>query len=571
MFVVNVTATDPSDSVGTVMVTINVDEVNEGPGITRSITDSPDNTADVDAGNQFIVTTPEEVRLDLGDITGRTDFSILPVFNGYDVDSDEADITWSLSGADAKRFDIANIGVTTTAIDHDGDGDGDDATPNVNVARAALRWSTSDGKGPSFEAMDSADGDNVYLVTVTASDGSASTPQDVSITVVNTEERGSISLTQRVPQEGIAITARLSDQDGSIRETEWQWYRGEDALGVDAAGDVVILADGAITAGTNEVTPSGAIRTIAENTVAYPTNVIAVTSCTPATGDASTTCSIDGATSSTYIPKRADATSGPVVNDDDPPTSQKLTVVARYVDALTTDVLPVSTGDPDPDGDGTDDGDIAIRTSESVATVRPNENDLPSFGDDESVSRSVAENVKGASVGDPVTATDKDLLIYALSGDGSDDFAVDEGQITTAKELDFETRSSYTLTLTATDPSLASGSIVVNITVTDTDDPATISAGTSVDYAENGTGPVQTFVLNDQDASSGGWSVSGADAALFEISSDGALSFKSSPNYESPADTGGDNTYNVTVSRSGGSLDVAVNVTNVDEAGSVEP
>ena len=47
------------------------------------------------------------------------------------------------------------------------------------------------------------------------------------------------------------------------------------------------------------------------------------------------------------------------------------------------------------------------------------------------------------------------------------------------------------------------------------------------------------------------------------------LSFKSSPNYESPADAGGDNTYNVTVSRSGGSLDVAVTVTNVDEAGSV--
>ena len=80
---------------------------------------------------------------------------------------------------------------------------------------------------------------------------------------------------------------------------------------------------------------------------------------------------------------------------------------------------------------------------------------------------------------------------------------------------------------------------------------------------------MQTFVLNDQDASSVGWSVSGADAGDFEISSDGALSFKSSPNYESPADTGGDNTYNVTVSRSGGSLDVVVTVTNVDEAGSV--
>ena len=91
----------------------------------------------------------------------------------------------------------------------------------------------------------------------------------------------------------------------------------------------------------------------------------------------------------------------------------------------------------------------------------------------------------------------------------------------------------------------------------------------TIEYPENGTDVVQTFVLSDQDASSGGWSVSGDDAGDFEISSDGALSFKSSPNYEDPADAGVDNTYNVTVSRSGGSLDVVVTVTNVDEAGSV--
>ena len=74
--------------------------------------------------------------------------------------------------------------------------------------------------------MDSADGDNVYLVTVTASDGSASKSQAVSITVTNREEAGTITLSQLVPQEGIAITARLSDQDGNITGTEWQWYRG---------------------------------------------------------------------------------------------------------------------------------------------------------------------------------------------------------------------------------------------------------------------------------------------------------------------------------------------------------
>ena len=65
----------------------------------------------------------------------------------------------------------------------------------------------------------------MYLVTVTASDGVASKSQAVSITVFNREEVGSISLTQIVPQEGIAITARLNDQDGNITETEWQWYR----------------------------------------------------------------------------------------------------------------------------------------------------------------------------------------------------------------------------------------------------------------------------------------------------------------------------------------------------------
>ena len=94
-----------------------------------------------------------------------------------------------------------------------------------------------------------------------------------------------------------------------------------------------------------------------------------------------------------------------------------------------------------------------VRHRVTLRTVRPNENDLPSFGDDESVSRSVDENVKGASVGDPVTAVDDNPLLYTLSGDGSDAFSVDtSGQITTAKTLDYEARSSYTITVTATDP-----------------------------------------------------------------------------------------------------------------------
>ena len=127
-----------------------------------------------------------------------------------------------------------------------------------------------------------------------------------------------------------------------------------------------------------------------------------------------------------------------------------------------------------------------------------------------------------------------------------------DGQITTGEELDFETQSSYTVTLTATDPSGASDSIVVNITVTDADDPATISANGSISYAEGGTDPVATFTATDADGDAIVWSLSGADAEDFTIVG-GVLAFKSSPNYESPVDEGSDNTYNVTLNASGGS------------------
>ena len=131
------------------------------------------------------------------------------------------DVSWSLSGPDAKRFLIANISWPRSPYD---------LLTDDNCCHGGAR-TVGGSPGlmemvPSFEAMDSADGDEVYLVTVTASDGSASKSEDVSITVENTEEYGSVSLTQLVPQEGIAITARLSDPDKGVTGTGWQWYRG---------------------------------------------------------------------------------------------------------------------------------------------------------------------------------------------------------------------------------------------------------------------------------------------------------------------------------------------------------
>ena len=61
------------------------------------------------------------------------------------------------------------------------------------------------------------------------------------------------------------------------------------------------------------------------------------------------------------------------------------------------------------------------------------------------------------------------------------------------------------------------------------------------------------------------------DGDLFEINSSGRLSFKDAPDYEMPADVGGNNQYNLTVkvTDSGSlseTLDVRVTISNVNEA-----
>ena len=77
---------------------------------------------------------------------------------------------------------------------------------------------------------------------------------------------------------------------------------------------------------------------------------------------------------------------------------------------------------------------------------------------------------------------------------------------------------------------------------------------------------------NDPRGGTISWSLTGADAARFEISADGQLSFAEveAPDFESPADSDSDNVYEVTITATASgqstSLDVTVAVTDVYEA-----
>ena len=105
--------------------------------------------------------------------------------------------------------------------------------------------------------------------------------------------------------------------------------------------------------------------------------------------------------------------------------------------------------------------------------------------------------------------------------------------------------------------------------------------GYDCEYAENGNDPVATFTAKDPEGAVVSWDLDpdgGTDHALFSISKDGVLSFRSSPNYEA---SGTDNEHEVTVRATDNAYSIAgdagnatektviVEVTNEEELGKV--
>ena len=205
----------------------------------------------------------------------------------------------------------------------------------------------------------------------------------------------------------------------------------------------------------------------------------------------------------------------------------------------------------------------------------PDANVAPEFADSGDGARSVAENtVAGEDIGDPVAASDAngDALTYALSGTDTASFDIDtaSGQLMTLAALDYETKATYSVTVTASDSGGLSDSIDVTITVTGVDETPVIAGDAALNYAENGTAAVATYSATDPESATITWSLEGDDAADFEISAGGELTFKSSPDHEAAADADTDNTYEVTVVASDGTnedrWDVTITVTDVDDA-----
>ena len=128
--------------------------------------------------------------------------------------------------------------------------------------------------------------------------------------------------------------------------------------------------------------------------------------------------------------------------------------------------------------------------------------------------------------------------------------------------------------MTATDSLGASSTITVTIKVTNVDEMPALVGEAPEKYAENGTRALATFRATDPEGESITLTLDGVDMDEFTIVN-GVLRFKSAPDYEAPADAGGNNMYVVMVQASDGGVDttavkaVTIEVTNVEESGAV--
>ncbi len=178
------------------------------------------NTAPVIAAGSETLTHPENIER-------------VTTFTATDVDDGDT-ITWSLGGTDSSQLSIDSSGRLSFAND------------------------------PDYETPQDADADNVYEVTVTATDNGdpnmSSEPLAVTVTVTNEDEAGMVTITG-VAQVGQELTAEVTDPDSPVTGITYQWQ--------DADGNAITGATDAATY-TPTVTEVGkSIRVIATYTDSF--------------------------------------------------------------------------------------------------------------------------------------------------------------------------------------------------------------------------------------------------------------------------------------------------------------
>ena len=217
-----------------------------------------------------------------------------------------------------------------------------------------------------------------------------------------------------------------------------------------------------------------------------------------------------------------------------------------------------------------------VKSADLPLIVIDKPNVAPVFAGGESITRSVSENTsENVNIGTAITATDadNDTLTYTHSGTDATSFEIDSatGQLKTKATLDYETKNTYSVTITVSDGSLTD-TINVTINVTDIDEtipnraPVFTEGGSTARIVAENTDAGVNFgaavAATDPDGNTLAYTIGGTDATAFEIDgATGQLNTKAVLDYETK------NAYSVTITVSDGSLTDTINVNiNVNDA-----
>ena len=579
----------------TIVVVITATDVDEAPSVA-----GPDDATDPVLEHKINESTKETSSnlLDEDDLTDAVD-----AVKYLAVATDDGDkVSLSLNGDDAAVFQLVDL-------------DGEEGTERVH----GLTFK----EAPNFEKPTDANKDNAYKVKVVAIDDAGNkSGVDVTVTVNNVDEPGTVTLSSIQPAVGTPLKATVTDPDGVVTDVSWQWFSGptEDNAGSDELDDATSATYTPTAGDPADDDDTGDIGNYLQVRVTYNDAQGPDDKDTTDTIENQRTLTLPSANAVRELPETNAApvfTERSVTREVAENTAAGGSVGNDPVKATDADedVLTYSlSGGADKDafgigqesgqikvGDDTKldfEGDRRIYTVEvkaedpfgksdiivviitvtdvdedPIITLAPI-NTKPKFAA-AAYTREVAENTAaGENIGGPVKATDDqgDALAYSLSGADAPHFTIGRtsGQIRTKAALDYETEpNTYTVTVRAADPAGLSDTATVTITVTDVDEDPVVSGNAAVDYAENGAGMVATYTAADPENGDIAWSLSGDDADDFEISGAGMLTFMSPPDFESPTDANADNMYSVMVVASDGTNDgamgVTVTVTDVDE------
>ena len=519
-----------------------------------------------------------------------------------------ADIT-SDGGAAAASISVAeNATAVTTVTATDADlpvqtltyslvGGADQALFSIDSGTGALSFVSA----PDYETPSDLGADNAYEVTVQVGDGSLTTTQAISVTVnpLNdnspdiTSDGGLATASINVAENTTAVTTvTATDADLPAQTLTYSIGGGADAVKftIDASTGVLSFAN----APDHESPSDFGADNIYEVTVQVSdgtltdSQAIAVTVTPVNDNNPVITSNGGGASASINVAENVTAVTTVTATAADLPAPTLTYSISGGADQLlfsinaSTGVLSFSAA-PNfeaPIDAGTNNVyDLIVQASngtlidtQAIAVTVGDANEFPvgAISDANAAVNSVAENAGvGTLTGVTATATDPDgttnAISYTLDDSAGGRFAINAatGVLTVAGVLDYETSTGHVVTVRAAsaDGSFSTQGFAIAVNPLNDNAPDITSDGgaaaASISVAENATA-VTTVTATDADlpAQTLTYSISGgADQALFSINtSNGALSFVSAPDYETPNDMGADNVYEVTVRVSDGTL-----------------